>query len=111
MVAWYQNPEYASLYDLCQRMGAPEFQSSREMLEWVRYNFDRIKGFAFEHLVLLGGLFDSSDVVVRYLAYVVHLYRCAIPNSVLKRANSAVKGFLNPVSLFPRSLHPIDAAA
>jgi hypothetical protein len=112
MVAWFQNPEYAALYELAQKMGAPDFQSSTELLDWLNQNFDRIKSHAFQNRVFfLTVPYEGDHTVIRYLWSVGRTKRQSVLTAVSRQINQISSALRKYLRLNPNSLHPTVSAA
>lgn len=108
----YVTMDYQTLYNACRRMGSPEFQSTQEMIDWIRGRFADADGFIALNTVLPVWelIRDIGTDEFRYLrrlllGIVGRLLRLKLQSSY------RFKALHSPLRMFPKTLHPIDAAA
>jgi hypothetical protein len=105
---------YQDLNSLCRKLGAPEFQSNQEMIDWLCARFTEAGSFVALNSVLpvwelVRGIGSAE---LRYLDRLLSkLVRKLLRLKLQLYYRFQIKALLSPLRMIPKSLHPIDAVA
>jgi len=110
MVIWrpHKEHELRRVYDLCMAMGAPGFMSPDQMLQWLRTHSDTVQSFVrnkYHERIRV-----TVDVVTELVAYLKDVY-AQISKVYDASCWLLFKALHKPLTVNPRSLHPIDQLA
>lgn len=109
------NETTRQLYELCRRMGAPQFYSVQEMQEWIRHHFDSLKSFYYNSLEPFIELLEGADrdIFGSLLEALREVQGRRVRAALLEqlKQNTIFKSLHTPLEVIPQSLRPIESVA